>query len=139
MHAAHGRTHYQAQMLYAELVEETLLRQNHIAVFVMREARVQTVARLARLTVPDVVGKNDVVFFGIQQLAGAEELIGKPRVQESAAGSAGAVQDQYRVVALKSADGRVVQAQLVQLFAAGEAEVLEDYIAFRSRKGGVSE
>jgi len=57
--------------------QQPVLRRHHVAIAVLRERRPQSVARLARLAVADVVHDHDVVRRGVQQLARAEQLAGE--------------------------------------------------------------
>ncbi len=99
-------------MVHAEaFLEQFVLRRDHVVVVVLRKVGVHPVARLAGFSVADVVGKDDEVAGGVEQLAGAEEDVGKLRGEELASGAAGAVQDQDGVghlaagVALGLAEG----------------------------------
>ena len=118
-----------------------VLRADHVVVGVFRKARVQAVARLARLSVADAVGQDDEVARRVEHLPCAEQLAAEGLRQERAAGAAGAVQDHHRVphdagrVALRRADRPVVQVQRWERFAGPEPEIADDEIAFdRGRK-----
>ena len=71
-----------------------VLQSDHVGVFVLRKMGVQAVAGLAGFSVADVVGEDDEVFGGVEELAGAEENAGENRAEESATVAAGAVKDQ---------------------------------------------
>jgi hypothetical protein len=58
---------------------------------------VKAVARLARLAVPNVVGKDDEVSGRVQQLPGTKENTAKLRGQESASAAPSAVEDEYGI------------------------------------------
>ena len=63
--------------------EERVMRSHHVVVRVLREARVQAVARLARLAVPDAVGQDDEVSRRIENLSRAEQLPAEGLRQEA--------------------------------------------------------
>lgn len=65
-------------MIYAEtLVEELVLRGDHIVVIVLREFRAEGVTGLARFSVADVVGQDDVVARDVEQPPGANSTPAK--------------------------------------------------------------
>src|SRR5439155_15690569 len=109
-----------------------VLRANHVVVRVLRKARVQAVARLARLPVADAVGQDDEVARGVEELTGAEELAAKGPRQKARARAAGAVKNEHGVaddarrVAPRRADRPVVQSQLGERLAGAEAEIARD-------------
>ena len=82
----------------------------------------------------DGVWHDDEVLRGVERLAGAEQLARKARADELRAGAASAVHDEDGVadasvgVALRRADGAVVQPQFRQDLARCEAEVADDVI-----------
>jgi hypothetical protein len=58
-------------MIYAQsLRQQIMLRQYHVVIVVLGEMRMQAIARLARLSVANVVGENHEVTACIQKLAG---------------------------------------------------------------------
>lgn len=65
--------------------QQVVLRQYHVVIVVSRKVRVQTIARLARPSVADVVGKDDEVAVGVKKLAGPKQNVSKLRGQELAA------------------------------------------------------
>ena len=62
--------------------EQRVLRADHVVVGVLGKARVQAVARLARLSVADAVRQDDEVARRVEQLAGAEQLAAERLRQE---------------------------------------------------------
>ena len=90
----------------------------------------------------DPVRENEVVPVGVQQLARPEEHAPERFVQKGAAAAAGAVQDEHRVahhagrVAGRAAQRGVMQPELGQGLAGGEAEIADDEIPFRVGKAG---
>jgi len=74
------------------LLQQTLLREHHIIVIVLRKFCAQTIAGFARFSVADAVGQHDVIALGIQRLAWAEQHIGKDRTHQAFARATGAVQ-----------------------------------------------
>jgi len=86
--------------------------------------------------VADVVGQDDEVARGVEQLAGAKENVCKLRRKELASGASGTVQDQNGVgdiaagVFFRLAEGCVVQAEFGQRLAGLEVEVMRDVVAF---------
>ena len=125
------------------LGHEPVLRGHHVVVIVVGEARVEAVARLARVTVPDPIREDDVVARGVEQRAGSEQDVRELPRQELAARAAGAVQDEHRVgrvalgVAPEAAQRLVVEPELGQGVAGPEAEVADDEVALarRGRRG----
>ncbi len=121
------------------LFQQAALGVDHVVVAVVREARAQAVAGLARLAMADAVAQDDVVTRRVQHAARPEQLAGKLRPQELGAAAAGAVRDQHGVVhhasrvALRRADGAVMNAQFGQFFTGRELEILEMEIALDRR------
>src|ERR1019366_9864173 len=119
--------------------QEQVLRPHHVVVRVLRKARAQAIARLARLAVADAVRKDDEVARGVEKLAGAEELSAERLGQKAGTGAARAVQDQDGVaddagrVAPRRADRAVVQRELGQRLAGGEPKAVHHEIAFDRR------
>src|SRR5262245_37769313 len=101
--------------------------------------RVQTVAGLRGFSMPDAVGKNDVVARRIEELARPEQFTRKNRREELMARAACSVQDQDGVggtpmrVACGLSQRRVMKPQLRQRFARAKLEVLRDIVALRRR------
>src|SRR5450759_705144 len=77
--------------------DQPILRLDHVDVAVMGECRVQAVARLARLPVPDAVGENDEIATRIEQLPAAEQRAGEFGPNKLCAASTRSMQDQDRV------------------------------------------
>jgi hypothetical protein len=113
-----------------------VLKVDHVAVAVVRELAMQAVARLARRPVADVVGDDDEVSLRVDQSARCEEHSREVIVQKLLVGSAGAVQNENRIrgvaarVASERAEGRVVNADVVQCLAVRELVLRDDEIAF---------
>ena len=74
-----------------------MLRCDHVVVVVLRKAHAHSVAWLAGTSVADVIGEDDEVAAGIEQLARSKQHIGKMRSQELLPGASGAVKDKQRV------------------------------------------
>jgi len=60
--------------------QQPVLSQNHVVVIVLREMRVQAVARLRRFPVTNAVRKNDELATRVQELPGTEEFSRKLRL-----------------------------------------------------------
>ncbi len=81
------------------------------------------VARLARLSVADVIGKNDEITIRIEQLPRPKQHIGELGSQELLAGTSGSMEDHYRIrhpatrVTCRLAESPVVQPQLGECLA----------------------
>src|SRR6266567_4117540 len=127
-------------MVYAQaFLEQLVLRGDHVVVVVLRKVGVHAVARLARFSMTDVVGKDDEIATGVEELAGTEEDVGKLRSEKLVSRTAGAVQDQDGVrhfsvgIALGLAEGQVVQAEFGESFAGLEMEVAGEVITFNGR------
>src|SRR5581483_8919539 len=135
VHAAHRSAHDEPKMIHFEAIgHQPVLRLDHVAIAVMGKVRVQTIARLARLSVADAVGQNDVVTRRIQKLPLAEQFARKLRPDEIAAVAGGAVEYQDRIaddtlgVASRRANRAVMNAQLGQRLPALKMEILDDVI-----------
>ena len=138
VHAAHGSADYQPQMIHLQaLCQQRVLRHHHVVIVVLRKVRVQAVAWFARSAVADAVRQDEVVAAGIERLALAEQHPGEPVHQKALCRTAGGVQDEHRVVdpalgiAVRSPESHVMQSQLRQRLAGGEAKVRDDVVAFR--------
>jgi len=126
-----------------------VLQRDHVGVLVLREAGVEAVAGLAGFSVADVVGQNDEVLGGVEELAGREKHAGEYRPEEIGAAAAGAVKDQDRVSGVSAgvfgrlAKRGVVDADFGEGLAGLEMEVVDDEIGFvgrwpgRGLRGGV--
>src|SRR5271169_2824026 len=75
----------------------------------------------------DAVGDDDVIFRGIERLAGAEQFAGEGRRQHARSRSTGSVQHQHRLAG-RLADGSVVELELAHRFAGMEFEVLREEV-----------
>ena len=119
------------------LGDQLILQLHHVLIAVLREAHAQAVARLARLPVADVVGEDEEVVRGVEQLTGAEQLFRELRREELRAGAAGAVQDEDGVrgtalrILLQRAERAVVQPHFVELFPGRKRDVAEDGVVLR--------
>ncbi len=72
VHAAHRRPHHEAEVIDLQVLGDQLILQlHHVLIAVFRELHAQAVARLARLPVADVVGEDQEIFRGVEQLPGA--------------------------------------------------------------------
>lgn len=112
--------------------EHGVLGGDHVVVVVLGEVHVEAVGGLAGFAVADVVGEDDEVFGDVEGLAGAEEDVGEGGVHQGMSVAAGAVEEEDGVidvaggVAVKLAEGEVVELQDGDGFAAGELEALDD-------------
>src|SRR5262249_45636735 len=77
--------------------EELVLGCEDVLVAVSRELRAQSVARLARLAVPDVVRQDNEVLRGVEQLSWLEQLARKAAPDKLRTRAARAVHDQHGV------------------------------------------
>ena len=88
---------------------------------------------------PDAIGHYDEILRGVQRLAGAKQLPGEFRADELRAAATRAMTDEHCIahhaflVLLRGADSAVVNAQLGKRFAAREAKVPDDVVAFGGR------
>ena len=143
MHAAHRRAEEEAQALDPQHVRRhPMLRLDHVAVVIVREAGVQAVAGLGRAAVADAVDHHDVILGDVQRLAGAEHAGREAGAHEAQPIAARAVEQQHRIVDLalrilvRRAQRLVADAQGRQALAGPEAEVLEGRLMRCRRKGG---
>jgi len=83
--------------------DEFVLEGDHVRIFVAGEMCMEAVAGLAGFAVADVVGKNQEIFVGVEQLAGAEERSGEDGLKKRVAFAARAVEDQDGVGGAASA------------------------------------
>ncbi len=127
-------------MVHAQTVlEQFMLRRDHVIVVVLRKVRVQAVARLAGFSVADVVGKDDEVTRRVEELPGPEEDIGELWREELMTRAARAVKNQDGIgdfagrVFLGPAEGCVVQAEFGERLARLEVEVVCSVVAFGGR------
>ncbi len=112
--------------------EHVVLRAHHVAIAVVRELRVQAVAGLGRLSVPDAVGDHDEVLRRVEQPVRHEQLAREPVAQELVRVAAGPVQDQHCVVdtpariPVRRAERDVVQPKIAHRLAVREPELRHD-------------
>src|SRR6267378_4495633 len=120
-------------------LDEFVLEGDHVRIFVAGEMCIEAVAGLAGFAVADVVGKNQEIFVGVEQLAGAEERSGEDRLKKRVAFAAGAVEDQDGVGGAASgvfdrfAEGAVVEAEFGERLAGLEMEIVDGEVAFLGR------
>ena len=77
-----------------------VLRGNHVVIVVVRKAHAQAVRRFARFTVPDVIGKDEVILLDIKRLPRPEENVGKDRVEEGMTIAPRAMQQKHGIVGM---------------------------------------
>src|ERR1700675_3677887 len=137
MHTAHGSAEDQAKVVDAQsFFDEFVLERDHVRVFVAREMRVEGIAGLAGFAVADAVGKNQEIFVGVEQLAGAEERSREDGLKKIVAPAASAVEDQHRVggaaggVLEGLAEGAVVEAEFGERLAGLEMKIVDGVVAF---------
>ena len=105
------------------LREQVVLRAHHVVIVVLRKVRVQHIARLARLPVTHIVGKDDVVAVDVEGLTRSVQNIGELRLQELPPRSSCAMQKQHSIrdvsirIAHRLAERQVMHAQLGQSLA----------------------
>jgi len=140
MHAAHGSAEDQAKVVDAQsFFDEFVLEGDHVRIFVAGEMCMEAVAGLAGFAVADVVGKNQEIFVGVEQLAGAEEGSREDGLKKRVAFAAGAVEDQDGVGGAASgvfdrfAEGAVVEAEFGERLAGLEMEIVDGEVAFLGR------
>src|SRR5690348_750314 len=129
-------------MVHAQtFLQHFVLGGDHVVVIVVGEACVHAVARLARFSVSDVIGKDDEVTIDVEKLSRSEEHSCKLRSQELVSASTGAVKNQDGIVytpiriTLRPAKSCVVESQFMKSLARTKMKVMRDVIAFvRSRK-----
>ena len=98
VHASHRRAHRQPQVIDSEpLRQQLVLGVHHVVVRVLRKPGVQSVTRLARVSVADAVRQNDEVLRRVEQLARAEQLAGERATGECRSRAGGAVIDDHGV------------------------------------------
>src|SRR4029077_5708296 len=142
MHAAHGSSKDEAQMIRAEaFFQERVVRGDHIVIIVLWKMGVHPVAGLRGFPVANAIRKNNEVSRGVQKLPRAKQFVSKNGRKELMTGAARAVknQDCVRDAALRVAQGfaesGVMQPQFRQRLSRAEFEVHNNEIAFRgSRK-----
>src|SRR5580693_1514848 len=109
--------------------DEWMFGGDHVEVGVVGKLCSQAVAGFAGVSVADVVGKDEVIFFGVEELAFAKKFAGEFGADELSAAAGGAVQDQDGGI-LWGADGAVVDTQRWEGLAVVEVEVGHGVIGF---------
>jgi hypothetical protein len=95
----------------------------------------QAITGLARAAVTDAVGQHDEILRAIEQLARREEFARIAGGQKAAPRAASAVQNHDGVandtagIALRRAEGGVVEPQLGESLTRAEGEILDDEVA----------
>jgi hypothetical protein len=127
-------------MVDVETVEEHgVLGGDHIVVVVVRKVHPQTIGRLAGFPVADVVRQDNVELRDVERLAGAEENIGKDRIEQGMGVAARSMEKQDSVVRVSCgipvglAERKIVQLQVGERFADPEAEIPDDVSAVLDR------
>src|SRR5580765_8771583 len=139
MHATHGGADDQTQMFHFEAFDQqTLLRLNHVAIAVTGKFGAQPIARLARFTVPEIIGDDDIVPGGVEKLAFAEQFARKFRSQKLATAAGSPMQNQNRVtndaiLALRGAERPIMHPHFGKILSGLEMKVPNDKIAFSWR------
>ena len=143
LHAAHGGAEDEAEVVDVEAVEEHLvLRADHVVVVVVGELHAQAVGGFGGFALADVGGEDEEVFVDVEGLAGAEEDVGEDGIEEGVGVAAGAVEEKDGVVdvaggvAVRGAEGEVVELEFGEGFAGAEVEVVGDVVAGRAGVGG---
>ena len=80
------------------LDQHGVLGRDHVVIVVVREVHTQSVGRLARFAVADVVRQDDVEPCDVEGLAGPEEHVGKDRVEKRVRIATGSMQKQDGVI-----------------------------------------
>ncbi len=137
VHAAHGGTDDQAQVVHPEpFGQKKVLRADHVFVGIAREAHAEAIARLGGPAVADGVGQDDVVTVPVEELVLTEQHAAEVLRKEPAPRPSGPMKDENGVgddpggVPYRSPDGRVVEPELRQNFTTVEAKVANDEVAF---------
>ena len=101
----------------------------------------QTIAGLTRITVADVIGDDDEIFFGIKKLALPKKDTAEPTPEKLGVRASGSMKNKYRVrdhailVFFRFADRNVMNLQLGERFATFKCEALYHEISRdRTRK-----
>src|SRR5262249_18546411 len=106
-----------------------------IIIGVAGEARPQTIARLARKTMADAVGQDQVVAAGIEQLPRPKELASELLAQKGFAAAAGSMKNKHSVrhparpIASRRTKGCIVQPHIGQPATIGKAQIAYIQIA----------
>ena len=100
--------------------QHSVLRGDHVAVVIVREAHAQAVRWLTRFAMSDVIRKNNVKLRDVERLARTEENARENRIEQRIRAPAGAMEKQNRIVgvavriAVRATQRKVVQLQLRQ-------------------------
>jgi hypothetical protein len=71
VHAAHRRAHDQPHPADAKsILQQPILRFDHVVIVIGGEAHAQAVGRLGRSAMADIVGQDDPVAADVERLAG---------------------------------------------------------------------
>ena len=128
-------------MIYFQAIgDELVFGFDHVGIAVIRKLRMHAVTGFARLAVAEVVGQDDEVLLGIEQLTFAEQLAGESGHIELFSTAGGAMHDEHCItdhalfVALRLAHRAVVDFQFRQRGAVVEMEIVNDVIALGWRR-----
>src|SRR5215469_12478147 len=143
LHTPHRGAHDESGMIDTQpFSQQPKHSGDHVGVTVMGKARMQTIARLARLAVPDAIGHHDEILCGIQRLTWPEQLAGEWLAQKSLAAAAGTVTNEDGIahhalgIPNRLPKRAVVDSQLPERLSGGEPEIPHDVIAFRGGHRG---
>src|SRR3954451_7708499 len=90
VHAAHRGAHDQPEVTDAEpLHEHAALRLDHVVIIIFWKTHPESVGRLRRFAVSDIVRKDDEGAANVERLAGTVELVGELRPEKLLAVAAG--------------------------------------------------
>jgi hypothetical protein len=82
VHAAHRGAHHEAQVIHTEAFrDELMLRGHHVVIIVLRKFHAQAVTGLARFSMANVVGDDDVVARDVELATRSEQHSGENRIQ----------------------------------------------------------
>src|SRR5262245_56536250 len=99
MHATHRRAHDEQHVIQSEAFgRKAILRRDHVFVAVLRKLAFQSVARLARASRTDAVGKDDEVCGRIEELSLSKQDAAKSPAHESTATPSGSMENHHGVV-----------------------------------------
>ena len=82
MHAAHRCPKDQAEPCYPKLLQHQPLCFDHVVIVIFGELHPETVRRLGRFSMADIVREDDPIAVDVQRLAEAVQFVGKLRPQE---------------------------------------------------------
>jgi hypothetical protein len=139
VHAAHRCAHDQSKVGDAELLQHQPLGLDHVVIIIFRELQPQPIGRLRRLSMADIVGKDDPVAADIERLARAIEFIGELGPKKLLAAASRAVEhhdrivDLSRSVAVRRAKRRVVHTKAAQRLPGSECKFGQRDVALSRR------